>query len=105
MSYIDWELAEYPERYKRLRCNRVIDEVTLAHVIGNVDCQENVKYEDFMWVMEEVAKMLQKVPFIKIEVPIDLRGRNYHEYQDSAEVPWVRGRNGIDRSEDAHLAI
>lgn len=79
MSYIDWELAQYPERYKRLRCNQVIDEVTLAHVIGNVDCPESVKREDFVEVMNEVAETLQKVPFIKIEVPIDLRGRDYHE--------------------------
>ena len=80
MSYIDWELAEYPERYKRLRCNRVLDEVTLAHVICDVDCPEGVKHEDFVEVINKVAETLQKVPFIKIEVPIDLRGRNYHEY-------------------------
>lgn len=79
MSYIDWELAEYPERYKRLHCNQVIDEATLTHVICDVDCPENVKYEDFMRVMEEVVKTLQKVPFVTIEVPIDLRGRDYHE--------------------------
>lgn len=75
MSYIDWELVEYPERYKRLHCNRVIDEVTLAYVIGNVDCPEGVKREDFDEVMNEVAETLQKVPFIKIEVPIDARNR------------------------------
>lgn len=79
MSYIDWELAEYPERYKRLRCNRVLDEVTLTYVICDVDCPEGMKREDFMRVMEEVGKTLQKVPFIKIEVPTDLRGRDYHE--------------------------
>lgn len=79
MSYIDWELEEHPEYYKRLHCNLVIDEVTLTHVISNVDCPENVKNEDFMRVMEEVANTLQKVPFVTIEVPIDLRGRNYHE--------------------------
>ena len=38
MSYIEWELEEFPERYKRLHCNRVIDEKTLTHVICNVDC-------------------------------------------------------------------
>lgn len=79
MSYIDWELAEYPERYKRLRCNRVIDEVTLTHVICNVDCPEDVKHEDFVEVINEFAETLQKAPFVKIEVPIDLRGRDYHE--------------------------
>nr|DAH95606.1 MAG TPA: hypothetical protein [Caudoviricetes sp.] len=80
MSYIEWELAEYPERYKRLRCNRVLDEVTLAHVICNVDCPEDVKHEDFVKTMNEIAETLEKVPYVKIEVPIDLRGRNYHEY-------------------------
>ena len=79
MSYIDWELVEYPERYKRLRCNRVIDEVTLTHVICNVDCPESMKREDFAKAMNEVAETLLKVPFIKIEVPIDLRGSDYHE--------------------------
>lgn len=79
MSYIDWELAEYPERYKRLHCNQVIDETTLTHVIGDVDCPENVKHEAFVRVMAEVMKTLQKVPFVTIEVPIDLRGRDYHE--------------------------
>lgn len=79
MSYIDWELAEYPERYKRLRCNRVIDEATLAHVICNVDGPEGMKREDFERAMIEVVKTLQKVPFVEIEVPIDLRGRDYHE--------------------------
>lgn len=80
MSYIDWELAEYPERYKRLHCNRVIDEVTLTHVICNVDCPKGMKREDFMRVMEEVGKTLQKVPFVEIEVPFDLRGRFFYEY-------------------------
>ena len=80
MSYINWELAQYPERYKRLRCNRVIDEVTLTHVICNVDCPKGMKREDFAKAMNEVAETLLKVPFIKIEVPIDLRGRDYHEY-------------------------
>lgn len=79
MSYIDWELAEYPERYKRFRCNRVIDEVTLTHVICNVDCPEDVKHEDFVAVMNEIAEILEKVPYVKIEVPIDLRGRDYCE--------------------------
>ena len=79
MSYIDWELAEYPEHYKRFRCNRVIDEVTLTHVICNVDCPEGVKREDFVAVMNEIAEILEKVPYVKIEVPIDLRGRDYHE--------------------------
>lgn len=79
MSYIEWELEEFPERYKRLRCNRVIDEVTLTHVICNVDCPEGMKREDFAKAMNEVAETLLKVPFIKIEVPIDLRGRDYHE--------------------------
>lgn len=80
MSYIDWELAEYPERYKRLHCNQVIDEKTLTHVICDVDCPEGMKRENFEKVMDEVIKTLQKVPFITIEVPIDLRGRDYHEY-------------------------
>ena len=80
MSYIDWELAEYPEHYKRLHCNRAIDEVTLTHVIGNVDCPEGVKREDFAKVMNEVAETLQKVPFVTIEVPIDIRGRFFYEY-------------------------
>ena len=80
MSYIEWELAQYPERYKRLRCNRVIDEVTLTHVIGNVDCPEGVKREDFAKAMNEVAETLQKVPFVTIEVPIDIRGRFFYEY-------------------------
>ena len=79
MSYIEWELAEYPERYKRLRCNQVIDEVTLTHVIGNVDCPEGVKREDFAKAMNEVAETLQKVPFVTIEVPIDIRGRFFYE--------------------------
>ena len=79
MSYIEWELAEHPERYKRLRCNRVIDEVTLTHVISNVDCPEGVKREDFVKVINEVAETLQKVPFVKIEAPIDIRGSDYHE--------------------------
>ena len=79
MSYIEWELAQYPERYKRLRCNRVIDEVTLTHVICNVDCPEGMKREDFAKAMNEVAETLLKVPFVKIEVPIDLRGRDYCE--------------------------
>ena len=80
MSYIEWELAEYPERYNRLHCNQVIDKMTLTHVICDVDCPEGMKRENFEKVMDEVIKTLQKVPFIKIEVPIDLRGRNYHEY-------------------------
>lgn len=79
MSYIEWELAEYPERYKRLCCNQVIDKRTLTHVICNVDCPEDVKHETFGEVMDEVVKTLQKVPFVTIEVPIDLRGRDYHE--------------------------
>ena len=79
MSFIDWELAEYPERYKRLRCNRVLDEVTLTHVIGNVDCPEGVKREDFVEVINKVAETLQKLQFVKIEVPINLIWRDYHE--------------------------
>ena len=80
MSYIDWELAEYPERYKRLHCNWVIDEMTLTHVICNVDCPEGMKREDFEKVMNEVIKTLQMVPFVEIEVPFDLRGRFFYEY-------------------------
>lgn len=79
MSFIDWELAMYPEHYKRLRCNRVIDEVTLTHVICNVECPEGVKREDFVAIMNEIAETLEKVPYVKIEVPIDIRGRDYHE--------------------------
>ena len=80
MRHIEWELEEFPWRYKRLRCNQVIDKMTLTHVICNVDCPEGMKRQDFAKAMNEVAETLQKVPFIKIEVPIDLRGRNYHEY-------------------------
>lgn len=80
MSYIDWELAEYPEHYKRLRCNRVIDELTLTHVICNVDCPKGVTRDYFARVMTELVKTLNKVPFVEIEVPIDLRERIYYEY-------------------------
>ena len=80
MSYIDWELAEYPERYKRLHCNRVIDEVTLTHVICNVDCPKGVTRDNFARVMTELVKMLQKVPFVEIEVPFDLRGTFFYEF-------------------------
>lgn len=79
MRYIEWELAEYPERYKRLHCNQVIDKRTLTHVICNVDCPESMNREDFVKVINEVAETLQKVPFVKIEAPIDLRGSDYHE--------------------------
>ena len=80
MSYIDWELAEYTERYKRLHCNRVIDEVTLTHVICNVDCPEGVTRDYFARVMTELVKTLQKVPFVEIEVPFDLRGTFFYEF-------------------------
>lgn len=63
-----------------MHCNQVIDKRTLTHVICNVDCPGDMKREDFAKAMNEVAETLQKVPFVKIEVPIDLRGRNYHEY-------------------------
>ena len=66
MSYIEWETANCPERYGRLRCNQVIDKVTLTHVICNVDCPEGVKREDFVKVMDAVAETLEKVPFVEV---------------------------------------
>lgn len=80
MSFIDWELAEHPECYKRLYCNQVIDEVTLTHVICNIDSPKGVKRDDFARVMTEIVKTLQMVPFVEIEVPIDLRGRFFYEF-------------------------
>lgn len=78
MGYIEWEIANYPERYGRLRCNQVIDKMTLTHVICNVDYPEDVKREDYLKVMDKVAETLEKVPFVEIEVPVDLRARDYY---------------------------
>ena len=66
MRFIEWELEEYPEFYGKLRCNEIIDRQTLTHVIGNVDCPDGVAQEDFMKVLNEVAEVLDKVPYIKI---------------------------------------
>lgn len=66
MRFIEWELDEYPEFYNKLRCREVIDQQTLTHVIANVDCPDGVTNEAFVKVLNEVAEVLDKVPYIKI---------------------------------------
>ena len=67
MSFIDWELENFPQNFCKLRCNEVIDRQTLTHVICNMDSPEGVERDVFARVMSEVAKTLDKVPFCEIE--------------------------------------
>lgn len=67
MSFIDWELENYPQNFGKLRCSEVIDRQTLTHVICNMDSPEGVERDVFARVMSEVAKTLDKVPFYEIE--------------------------------------
>lgn len=64
MRYIEWEIRNHPERYAKLRCNQVLDMQTLAHVIGNVDRPDGVKWEDFKKVLTEVAETINIVPAV-----------------------------------------
>ena len=45
----------------------MIDKVTLTHVICNVDCPDCVDHAIFARVINEVAKTLERVPFIKLQ--------------------------------------
>lgn len=67
MRYIEWEIENYPDRYSQLRCNQVLDMQTLAHVIGNVDRPDGVKWEDFKKVLAEVAETINIVPAVDAE--------------------------------------
>ncbi len=67
MSFIDWELENFPQNFGKLRCSKVIDRQTLTHVICNMDSPEGVERDVFARVMSEVAKTLDKVPFCEIE--------------------------------------
>lgn len=67
MSFIDWELENFPQNFGKLRCNKVIDRQTLTHVICNMDCPQGVAREDFSRVLTEVAETLNKVPWCEIE--------------------------------------
>lgn len=67
MSFIDWELKNFPQNFGKLRCSTVIDRQTLTHVICNMDSPEGVERDVFARVMSEVAKTLDKVPFCDIE--------------------------------------
>lgn len=73
MRYIEWELENFPQNYKKLRSNEVIDKVTLTHVICNVDCPDSVDRATFGRVINEVAMTLEKVPFINIQTVIHCR--------------------------------
>lgn len=64
MRYIEWEIENYPDKYRQLRCNQVLDMQTLAHVIGNVDRPDGVKWEDFKKVLNEVAETINIVPAV-----------------------------------------
>lgn len=64
MRYIEWEIENYPDRYSQLQCNQVLDMQTLAHVIGNVDRPDGVKWKDFIKVLREVAETLNMVPAV-----------------------------------------
>lgn len=67
MSFVDWELENFPQNFGKLRCSEVIDRQTLTHVICNMDSPEGVERDVFARVMSEVAKTLDKVPFCEIE--------------------------------------
>lgn len=61
--YIEWELENTPEVYKKPRCNEFIDRQTLTHIICNMDCPEVVEQEAFIAVLNEVAETLELFPY------------------------------------------
>ena len=73
--FIEWELENTPEVYKKPRCNEFIDRQTLTHVICNVDCPEGVEHEVFTKVLNEVAETLELFPYFKVreQRPVDLQ--------------------------------
>lgn len=64
MKFIEWELEHYPEAYKNPRCDEFIDRMALLHVLGNVDCPDNVSFDDFKSVMMEVYATLNLFPWL-----------------------------------------
>lgn len=73
--FIEWELENTPEVYKKPRCNEFIDRQTLTHIICNVACPEGVEYEVFTKVLNEVAETLELFPYFKVreQCPVDLQ--------------------------------
>ncbi len=65
--YIEWELENLPGVYATPKSDEFIDRQTLTHVICNVDCPEGVSHDDFVEVIDVIAKTLEKFPWFKFE--------------------------------------
>lgn len=64
--FIEWELENNPRIYDKPKSKEFIDRQTLTHVIGNVDCPEDVDFEVFHKVMNAVAETLDLFPYFKM---------------------------------------
>lgn len=61
-KYIEWDLKNNPDFFKKPQTGRYVDTGVLRHVIANVNCPEGLSDADFFLALNAVAEEVDYIP-------------------------------------------
>lgn len=61
-KYIEWDLKNNPDFFKKPQTGRYVDTGVLRHVIANVNCPEGLSDADFFLAINAVAEEVDYIP-------------------------------------------
>lgn len=65
-KYIEWDLKNNPDFFKKPQTGRYVDTGVLRHVIANVNCPEGLSDADFFLALNAVAEEVDYIPLADI---------------------------------------
>lgn len=75
-KYIEWDLKNNPNFFKKPQTGRYVDTGVLRHVVANVNCPEELSDADFFLALNAVAEEVDYIP--RADVAPVVHGRWTH---------------------------
>lgn len=65
-KYIEWDLKNNPDFFKKPQTGRYVDTGVLRHVVTNVNCPEGLSDADFFLALNAVAEEVDCIPLADV---------------------------------------
>lgn len=79
-KYIEWDLKNNPDFFKKPQTGRYVDTGVLRHVIANVNCPEGLSDADFYLALNAVAEEVDYIPRADVAPVVHGKWIEDHDY-------------------------
>ena len=77
-KYIEWDLKNNPDFFKKTQTGRYVDTGVLRHVVANVNCPEGLSDADFFLALNAVAEEVDCIPLADVAPVVHGKWVNFY---------------------------